>query len=57
MTAIADPATAPRKVTGPTSGNGRRVRRYTADQVPIGSLLLRMLAGLVVLRWCSCCRT
>jgi multiple sugar transport system permease protein len=49
MTAITDPATASRKVTRPTSGNGRRVRRYTADQVPIGSLLLRMFAGLVVL--------
>jgi len=49
MTAITDSVTTPRKVTRPTSGNGRRVRRYTADQVPIGSLLLRMFAGLVVL--------
>jgi multiple sugar transport system permease protein len=52
MTAITDSATASREVTRPTSGNGggrRRVRKYTADQVPIGSLLLRMFAGLVVL--------
>jgi multiple sugar transport system permease protein len=49
MTAITDAATASRRVARPTSGNGRRVRKYTADQVPIGSLLLRMLAGLVVL--------
>lgn len=49
MTAITDSATTPRKVTRPTSGNGRRVRKYTADQVSIGSLLLRMFAGLVVL--------
>jgi multiple sugar transport system permease protein len=49
MTAITESVTTPRKVTRPTSGNGRRVRRYTADQVPIGSLLLRMFAGLVVL--------
>ncbi|MFC8796153.1 carbohydrate ABC transporter permease [Promicromonospora sp. NPDC057138] len=49
MTVTTDAATTPRKVTSPTSGNGRRVRRYTADQVPIGALLLRMFAGLVVL--------
>lgn len=49
MTAITDSATAPRAVTRPTSGNGRRVRKYTEDQVSIGSLLLRLLGGLVVL--------
>ncbi|HEV6954841.1 MAG TPA: carbohydrate ABC transporter permease [Promicromonospora sp.] len=32
----------------PTDGLRRR-RRYTADQVPLGSLLLRLLGGLVVL--------
>lgn len=49
MTATTDTATAPRKVTGPPSGDRRRVRKYTADQVPIGSVLLRLLGGLVVL--------
>lgn len=49
MTAITDSATAPREVTRPTSGGGRRARRYTADQVSMSSLLLRLLGGLVVL--------
>ena len=49
MTATIESGTAPRKVTRPTSGNGQRVRKYTADQVPLGSMLLRMFAGLVVL--------
>ena len=49
MTATTASATAPRKVTRPPSDNRKRVRKYTADQVPLGSLLLRMLAGLVVL--------
>jgi multiple sugar transport system permease protein len=49
MTTTTAPGTTPRKVTRPTSGNGQRVRKYTADQVPLGSLLLRMFAGLVVL--------
>lgn len=48
MTTISEPATTPRKVMLPTPGERKRVRKYTADQVPIGSLLLRMLAGLVV---------
>ncbi|MDR7383237.1 carbohydrate ABC transporter permease [Promicromonospora iranensis] len=49
MAAITEPGTAPRKAARPTSGDRTRVRKYTADQVPLGSLLLRMLAGLVVL--------
>jgi multiple sugar transport system permease protein len=49
MTTTTVAGTTPQKVTGPASGNRRRVRRYTADQVPLGSLLLRMFAGLVVL--------
>lgn len=49
MAAITQTATSPREATRPPSGNGRRVRRYTTDQVPLGSLLLRLLAGLVVL--------
>ena len=49
MTTTTDSGTAPQKVTRPPSDNRKRVRKYTADQVPIGSLLLRMLAGLVVL--------
>jgi multiple sugar transport system permease protein len=49
MTAIAESGTAPRQATRPPSDNRRRVRKYTADQVPIGSVLLRMFTGLVVL--------
>ena len=49
MTTTTATGTAPRKVTRPPSGGGQRVRKYTADQVPLGSLLLRMFAGLVVL--------
>jgi multiple sugar transport system permease protein len=49
MTAIIDSGTAPRRATRPTSDRPQRMRKYTADQVPLGSLLLRMLAGLVVL--------
>ncbi|MFI6425013.1 carbohydrate ABC transporter permease [Promicromonospora sp. NPDC050880] len=48
MAALTETATTRRAATPPPSG-GRRVRKYTADQVPLGSLLLRMLAGLVVL--------
>ena len=49
MTTITDSGTTPQRATRPPSGNRQRVRKYTADQVPLGSLLLRMLAGLVVL--------
>jgi multiple sugar transport system permease protein len=49
MTTTTATGTTPRKVTRPPSGGGQRVRKYTADQVPLGSLLLRMFAGLVVL--------
>ncbi|WP_369370425.1 carbohydrate ABC transporter permease [Promicromonospora sp. Populi] len=49
MTATTASATAPRKATQPPSDNRPRVRKYTEDQVPLGSLLLRMFAGLVVL--------
>jgi multiple sugar transport system permease protein len=49
MTTITDSGTTPQRATRPTLDNRQRVRKYTADQVPIGSLLLRMLAGLVVL--------
>ncbi len=49
MTAITDSGTTPQRATRPPSDNRQRVRKYTADQVPLGSLLLRMLAGLVVL--------
>ena len=48
MTAIAESGTAARLATRPPSDNRRRVRKYTADQVPIGSVLLRMFTGLVV---------
>ena len=48
MAAVTESGTAPRTATRPTSGDRKRVRKYTADQVPIGSLLLRMLTGLVV---------
>ncbi|MFD2027247.1 carbohydrate ABC transporter permease [Promicromonospora aerolata] len=48
MTAIAESGTTPRQATRPPSDNRRRVRKYTADQVPIGSVLLRMFTGLVV---------
>jgi multiple sugar transport system permease protein len=48
MAAVTESGTVPRKATRPTSGDRKRVRKYTADQVPIGSLLLRMLTGLVV---------
>ncbi|MBA8811720.1 carbohydrate ABC transporter permease [Promicromonospora sukumoe] len=49
MTTITDPGTTPRDATRPPSGDRRRVRKYTTDQVPLGSVLLRVLAGLVVL--------
>ncbi|MFI2361541.1 carbohydrate ABC transporter permease [Promicromonospora sp. NPDC019610] len=49
MTAITDPGTTARDAARPPSDNRRRVRKYTTDQVPLGSLLLRLLAGLVVL--------
>jgi len=49
MTMTTATGTPPRKATRPTSGNGQRVRKYTTDQVPLRSLLLRMFAGLVVL--------
>lgn len=49
MTTTTATGTAPREVTRPTSAGGLRVRKYTTDQVPLGSLLLRMFAGLVVL--------
>lgn len=49
MTAITDPGTTARSAARPPSDNRRRVRKYTTDQVPLGSLLLRLLAGLVVL--------
>jgi multiple sugar transport system permease protein len=49
MTAITESGTTPRKATRPPSDDRQRARRYTADQVPLGSLLLRLLAGLVVL--------
>ena len=48
MTAIAESGTAPRQATRPPSDDRPRVRKYTADQVPIGSVLLRMFTGLVV---------
>jgi multiple sugar transport system permease protein len=49
MAAITESGTTPRKAIRPTPGDRPRVRKYTSDQVPLGSLLLRMLAGLVVL--------
>ncbi|MFD6448663.1 carbohydrate ABC transporter permease [Promicromonospora sp. NPDC060204] len=49
MTAITDPGTTAHSAARPPSDNRRRVRKYTTDQVPLGSLLLRLLAGLVVL--------
>lgn len=48
MTATTESGTAPRRATTPALGDRPRVRKYTADQVPIGSVLLRMLTGLVV---------
>lgn len=49
MTAITDSATTSQRSARPPSDGRRRVRKYTADQVPLGPLLLRMLTGLVVL--------
>lgn len=40
--------TAPRRTSRPTGADRPRVRKYTADQVPMGALLLRMFTGLVV---------
>lgn len=47
MTLTAPPAPAPDRAA-PAAASARR-RRYTEDQVPLGKVVLRMLAGLVVL--------
>ena len=47
MTLTAPPAPAPDQAA--PAAASRRKRRYTEDQVPLGKVVLRMLAGLVVL--------